>query len=229
MVCSIGNSRVIWFDGPWKSSVPDCSISRRSQLRVALPGDERLLADKGYRHDARYFICPVTGKSWTLDLEDRARNFMIYSARQTVERIFCRIKKFGFWTLPWRASIGLHALCARVIAKLVNFHLIFEPLWNKNYFAKGQFTATSFNGKRVHFSNVRWCINFEWDCDDQPPELWAFRDTAFLYLRNILWEWIWRRYKYWCLSGTEIQLMNVKSNLVLRNPQLCEEWNFQIL
>ena len=96
VVCSIGNSRVIWFDGPWKSSIPDCSISRRSQLRVALPGDERLLADKGYRHDARYFICPVTGKSWTLDLEDRARNFMIYSARQKVERIFVESRNLDF-------------------------------------------------------------------------------------------------------------------------------------
>jgi len=97
-------------------------------LTDLLPEDERLLADKGYLNDPEHFICPVSGQSWNLDSEDRARNYMIYSARQSVERIFCRIKKFGFWNVPWRASIGLHGLCAKVIAKLVNYHLLFEPL-----------------------------------------------------------------------------------------------------
>ena len=124
VVCSIGKPRIIWFDGPWKVTVPDCTISRRSQLRVALSGNERLLADKGYINAPNYFICPVTGKSWTLNSEDKTRNYMIYCARQTVERLFSRIKKFGFWHIPWRASIGLHGLCARVTAKSVNFYFL---------------------------------------------------------------------------------------------------------
>ena len=128
VVCSIGKPRIIWFDGPWKVTVPDCTISQWSQLRVALSGNERLLADKGYINAPNYFICPVTGKSWTLNSEDKTRNYMIYCARQTVERFFSRIKKFGFWHIPWRASIGLHGLCARVTAKLVNFYFLFKPL-----------------------------------------------------------------------------------------------------
>ena len=128
IVCSIGNSRIVWFDGPWKSTVQDCTLSRRSQLRCMLTPGERLLADKGYIHSPYHFICPVTGVSTILDPEDRTRNYMIYSARQSVERLLCRLKKWGFWTVPWRASLGLHSLCARVVAKLVSFHLLFEPL-----------------------------------------------------------------------------------------------------
>ena len=125
-VCSIGNPRIIWFSGPYKSSIQDCTLSQRSQLRFELGPDERLLADKGYLHDVEYFICPVSKGTFKIDLEDRARNYMIYSARQTIERIFLRLKLFGFWNVPWRASIGLHGLCAKVIAKLVNLHLLFE-------------------------------------------------------------------------------------------------------
>lgn len=127
-VCSIGNPRLIWFSGPYKSTVQDCTLSHRSQLRLELLPNERLLADKGYLHDTDLFICPVSKSSFVMDLDDRARNYMIYSARQTIERIFGRLKSFGFWNTPWKASIGLHKLCAKVTAKLVNLHLLFEPV-----------------------------------------------------------------------------------------------------
>ena len=97
VVCSIGCPRVVWFDGSWKSTVNDCMLLQHSQLKSQLLPDERLLADKGYIHDPTSFICPVSGLVTTLDPEDRARNYMIYTARQSVERLLCCMKKFGFW------------------------------------------------------------------------------------------------------------------------------------
>ena len=87
-VCSIGNPRIIWFSGPYKSTVQDCTLLRHSQLRFEIGLDERLLADKGYMHVMDYFICLVSKTPFALDLEDRARNYMIYSAWQTIKRIF---------------------------------------------------------------------------------------------------------------------------------------------
>lgn len=128
-VCSIGSPRIIWWKGPFKATIHDCRISQCSELSDQLQPGERLLADKAYLHRYEDFICPVPDHAtFSLNSEDRTRNYMIYSARQTVERIFARLKMFGFWTSPWRGSMGLHKLCASVTAKLVNLSLIFNPL-----------------------------------------------------------------------------------------------------
>jgi DDE superfamily endonuclease len=125
--CSLGVPRICWFNGPHKPVV-DSTIAKSSHLLSFLLPTERLLADKIYKGDRGNFICPLTGKKWTLPKEDQTRNYMIYSARQSVERLIKRVKQFGFFHVVWKYSHVLHAQCAKIIAKLTNLFLIFKPL-----------------------------------------------------------------------------------------------------
>jgi transposase len=124
---SFGCPRVIWLSGPYKNS-HDATIVNTSTLKEKLQEGERVIADKSYRGSPKTFICPITSEKWTLPREDQTRNYMIYSARNAVERVISRIKNWGFLKTQWRYSIELHALCMKVACKLVNLFLLFEPL-----------------------------------------------------------------------------------------------------
>lgn len=127
IICSLGVPRVIWIAGPWKMAA-DGTISHFSGLKDLLIPHERLLGDKAYKGDLQSFICPATGEKWALPQEDQTRNYMIYSARQSVERLIHRLKIFNFFHLPWHGTFAQHCQCVCVIAKLVNLSLCFEPL-----------------------------------------------------------------------------------------------------
>jgi hypothetical protein len=108
--------------------VRDDTIAKSSHLLSFLNVNERILADKIYKGNRTKFICPLSGEKWELPKEDQARNYMIYSARQSVERLIRRVKNWGFFHVPWKYSMELHGQCAKVIAKLTNLFLIFNPL-----------------------------------------------------------------------------------------------------
>jgi hypothetical protein len=125
--CSIGVPRIVWLKGPFKPTRDD-TIAKDSGIKQYLGPTERMLADKIYKGDRRTFICPVSGLKFKLPREDQTRNYMIYSARGSVERLIRRMKVFGFFHMVWRLSLELHQLCTHVIGKLINLFLIFEPL-----------------------------------------------------------------------------------------------------
>ena len=127
IVCSIGVPRIIWLSGPWKGAASDVTIAELSGVKEELK-DEALLADKIYRGDKISFIVPHSGHRYSLSEEKRAYNYLVYSARQSIERVIRRMKVFGIFHIVWKYSASFHALCTKVIGKLVNLFLIFEPL-----------------------------------------------------------------------------------------------------
>ena len=118
--------------GAWKGLASDPSIATCSGVKDWIQGTQ-VLADKAYRGDQETFITPVLPphgqkSERTLSPEERAYNYLVYSARQTIERIIRRMKVFGVLTVPWRYSFHFHELCTKVIGKLVNLFLMYEPL-----------------------------------------------------------------------------------------------------
>ncbi len=128
IVCSIGSPKIISIKGPFKGAANDATIADISGIKDLLGPHECLLADKMYRHDHLSFITPLQGHRYTLPNDENAFNYLVYSARSAVERIISRLAVFGIFDVPWRYSILLHGKCVKVICKLVNFFLIFEPL-----------------------------------------------------------------------------------------------------
>ena len=127
VVCAIGQPRIIWLSGPWKGNASDSTIASESGIKICLEG-EALLADKIYKGDLVSFIVPQTGAYASLCADSKAYNFVVYSARQTVEWVIKRLKDFGMFNMRWRMSSLLHWKCTISCGKLTNLFLIFEPL-----------------------------------------------------------------------------------------------------
>jgi hypothetical protein len=125
---SIGTPRICWLAGPWMGAASDPTIAMQSNIKTMMLPNEALLADKIYRGDRLHFIVPLTGHRYALDQEERAYNYLVYSVRQSVERVIDRLTNFGIFHQIWRYSFELHQICTRVCAKLVNLFLNFEPL-----------------------------------------------------------------------------------------------------
>jgi len=125
---AIGSPRIVWLAGPFKGAASDSSIADVSGIKNAMVPGERALADKIYRHSKETFICPISGDKGKLPKEEKAYNFLIYSARQTVERGIKRMRNGKFSKHTWRYGPHLHKLCMMCQAKLTNWCFLFEPL-----------------------------------------------------------------------------------------------------
>ena len=126
IVCSIGVPQIIWVSGPWKGSASDPTIAKHSGILEVLGKDEMLLADKIYRGDSLNFLHPVSGHKLTYS--QKTYNYLVYSARQSIERVIERLKIFGVFHIIWRYSLEFHKAVVISCCKLVNLFLIFEPL-----------------------------------------------------------------------------------------------------
>lgn len=128
-VCvSIGVPRIIWWSGPYKGAASDASIANVSGIKEKMKIGEKALADKIYRFDEDNFVCPVTGHRYALTEGQKEYNFLIYSARQTVERLIKRIRNGKFSKSIWRYDIDFHKLCFHAQSKITNLCFLFEPL-----------------------------------------------------------------------------------------------------
>lgn len=128
IVCSIGSPKIIWVSGPWRGLASDPTIAKKSGIKMLLHESEAILSDKIYRGDVFSFITALPGHHYSLNSEDRAYNSLIYSARSAIERVIRRVTNFGMFQNTWRYTIKLHKKCSKSVFKLVNFHLLIEPL-----------------------------------------------------------------------------------------------------
>jgi len=126
IVCAIGVPRVIDFIDPWPGAANDNTISESIKDKMVF--GEVGIGDKGYRHDKYSWLVPRPGRKVQQDKNDKTFNYKIHAVRQTVERLIKRIKTFNVIKVQWRWSIDLHIKCFKVICKLVNLALAFEPL-----------------------------------------------------------------------------------------------------
>ena len=128
IICAIGSPKIIWLSGPYRGAASDPTISKKSGIKHHLHQNEAILADKLYRGDHHSFITAISGHHYSLSHEERAYNFLIYSARSSIERVIQRVTCFGVFKNIWKYSFYLHKKCTLAVCKLVNFHLLFEPL-----------------------------------------------------------------------------------------------------
>lgn len=128
IVCAIGIPKIVWLSGPWRGTASDPTIANKSGIKRHLHENEALLSDKIYRGDKIHFLTAVPGHTYVLESEEKAFNFLIYSARNSVERLIHRITSSGIFQHVWKYSFSLHRKCMNSVAKLVNFSLIYEPL-----------------------------------------------------------------------------------------------------
>jgi hypothetical protein len=125
---AIGVPHIVWVAGPYKGSCHDGTIAKVSGIKDALGDREAALADKSYRYDKFSFIAPHTGHRLKLPTESRAFNYLVYSARSSVERAIRRIRN-GRWTKQvFRLGAAMHAELFHIQCRLTNWCLIFEPL-----------------------------------------------------------------------------------------------------
>jgi hypothetical protein len=126
---SIGVPKIIWLSGPWKGAAADSTIAKQSGIYTKLPSNEAILADKSYRGDRIRFLVPLPGRRQSHSPAEKRMNYLIYSTRQTVERMIKRMRNFGFLLNRYRMiNYSLHELATTVIAQLVNFCLKYNPL-----------------------------------------------------------------------------------------------------
>ena len=128
IICAIGVPKIIWLSGPYRGTASDPTIAKKSGIKRHPHQNEAILADKLYRGDYFSFITAVSGHHYSLSHEERAYNFLIYSTRNSIERVIQHATCFGVLKNVWKYSFYLHKKCTLAVCKLVNFHLLFEPL-----------------------------------------------------------------------------------------------------
>lgn len=129
IVIAIGVPSICDLSFSFKGLTSDGLMAQVSGIFEKMEENEAFLADKQYRGEPRRFIVPSSGHRTQQTEEDKARNYLIYRARQTVERVIKRLRIFRLLKqAPWRYSIELHEMCTKVICKVVNFLFIIEPL-----------------------------------------------------------------------------------------------------
>jgi hypothetical protein len=129
IVCSLGDSEIIWVSGPWKGAASGPTIAKHSGILQLIGMEEMLLADRIYRGDSLNFLYPVSGEhEFFLSRGERTYNYLVYSARQSIERVIERVKIFGIFHLIWRYDLKFHSDIVFTCCKLVNLFLIFEKL-----------------------------------------------------------------------------------------------------
>jgi hypothetical protein len=123
--------RIVHVSRAYRGAFADINISRL-ELTPKLPGNERVLMDKGYQDDNEpRFLSPIkerVGRAFNqVELE---YNGAINSKRQIVERANKRIKDFGSMSGRWRHGHGheLHEISFTAVCKLLNVMFEYEPL-----------------------------------------------------------------------------------------------------
>jgi hypothetical protein len=128
LICAIGVPRFIWCSGPFIGAASDATIPVQSGTLQNFSNHEALLADKIYKGNQILFLCPLQGNYFTLTREEKAYNYLIYRACQSIERMISRLSVFGVFQRIWRLSFGLHGMWVQVACQLVNLYLLFELL-----------------------------------------------------------------------------------------------------
>ena len=128
VICSVGVPQIIWCAGPFKGAAHDKTISELDGICDQLKEGEAICADKAYWGDRETFVSPFSGNPDEMNDEMKSHNYLVYAFHQTIERVIMRMRTFGLTRVTWRLSINLHELAMKVVCKLINLFLIFEPL-----------------------------------------------------------------------------------------------------
>jgi hypothetical protein len=87
----------------------DPTIAMQSSIKTMMLPNKTLLADKIYQGDCLHFIVPLTGHQFALDQEEQAYNYLVYSVRQSVERVIDHLTNFiKFGDIPLSCIKSAH-------------------------------------------------------------------------------------------------------------------------
>ena len=124
VLCSIGDSKIMWVNGGLPGSRSDLTIYRE-KLALELEPLERVMADLGYRGTDDHLMTPILNP-WSQ--EQLEFNREIHRIRQVIERINKRIKIFGCLNSNWRQSHELLSKSFKIICQVTNMSLNEKPL-----------------------------------------------------------------------------------------------------
>ena len=123
----IQTGEIVWINGPFPpGDWPDVNIAL-CELVLMLEGDERVVADSGYRGYSQFFDTP-----WRyLDNEHQKRRKQIVRARhETINR---RFKEWKILKEVFRHAVEKHGVVFLSVANIVQVSLEEEPTWQVDY------------------------------------------------------------------------------------------------
>ena len=125
---SIQTGWIVWINGPYPCGEwPDLKIALLGGLVDMFVGDERAVADKGYRGYLQYFDVP-----WRhLDNPQQIRRKQLARARH--ETVNGRFKKWRALKAVWRHDLLKHGMVFRAVANVEQYMIMLNPTWQVDY------------------------------------------------------------------------------------------------
>ena len=118
---------IVWINGPFPCGEwPDVKIALE-ELVYMFEGDERAVADRGYKGYPMYFDTPwrFLDNWW-----QKCRKAVVRARHETINR---RLKQWDVLRQPFRHHLSLHEICFKAVANIEQFHLEQEPTWQVEY------------------------------------------------------------------------------------------------
>ena len=119
---------IVWVNGPYPPGEWNDLRIAMEELVYMFEGDERAVADKGYRGHPMYFDTP-----WRfLDtLSQRVRKALARARHETVNR---RFKHWQILKQVFRHDIAKHGTVFFAVANIEQFLLMHRPTWQVEYY-----------------------------------------------------------------------------------------------
>ncbi|CAB9530981.1 unknown protein [Seminavis robusta] len=119
---------IVWINGPFPCGEwVDIAISLSSLVHM-FEGDERAVADKGYRGYPQFFDCP-----WR-HLDNQQQTSRKALARARHECVNRRLKEWSCLLQRWRHSLDKHGKMAHAVANIVQLQIMDKPMWQVEYY-----------------------------------------------------------------------------------------------
>ncbi|CAB9517840.1 unknown protein [Seminavis robusta] len=119
---------IVWINGPFPCGEwVDIAISLSSLVHM-FEGDERAVADKGYRGYPQYFDCP-----WR-HLDNQQQTSRKALARARHECVNRRLKEWSCFLQRWCHSLDKHGKMAHAVANIVQLQIMDKPMWQVEYY-----------------------------------------------------------------------------------------------
>ena len=118
---------IVWINGPFPCGEwPDRKIAL-SDIVEMLEGDERVVADNGYRGHPHYFDTPWR---WLDNVHQRVRKSLARARHECINR---RFKQWGILSQPFRHPLAKHGVVFMAVANIEQISLMHRPTWQVEY------------------------------------------------------------------------------------------------
>ena len=119
---------IVWMNGPFPCGEWNDLAIALSSLVHMFEGDERAIADKGYRGHPEFLDTP-----WTYldNIHQKARKSLARARHECVNR---RFKEWSCLKDLFRHDVCKHGVIFHAVANIVQFQLMQKPTWQVEYY-----------------------------------------------------------------------------------------------